>query len=70
MSRIFIGLDSFAGIAAVAALAAMGGSSSEQPKRFRKYDKPIGPPYPASRQHRRALLRASHDALATIGDVM
>lgn len=55
-----VDLAQFAGLAA---LAAMSGSGREHKRPRRKYGKPLGPPYPATRQQRRAMERASKAAM-------
>ena len=52
--------------AALALLAAMSeGSIPRKAPRLRQYDKPIGPPFPASRQMRRAMERQAKKGIRT-----
>jgi len=71
------GLHSLAGLVALASLSAMGASlvrvgdddyDPPPPRKslWRRYRLFVGPPHPASRQHRRQLERASRDALARL----
>jgi hypothetical protein len=55
------------GIAALATLSAMSGSAptAREPS-LRYYGEPVGPPFPRTRQQRRAMERASTKALRQV----
>lgn len=53
VNRSYVGLASFAGLAVIAAM----GSAHRKTPTNRVYREFCGPPYPATRQQRRALMR-------------
>ena len=63
MNRHTVGLS---GIAGLAVLAAMSSAGTKVKRPMRRYREPLGPPYPETRQQRRAMMRARDKALAAI----
>ena len=63
MNRHVVGMS---GIAGLAALAAMSGAGTKVKRPMRRYREPLGPPYPETRQQRRAMMREREKALAGI----
>jgi len=53
-----------AGVAGLAMMCAMSGATVSSPPRPVRYREFCGPPYPKSRQHRRALMRQADKAIA------